>query len=64
MDYQIPAIPKDAKTRLVRVTEPSEIAAIQNPDMYAPVGAQMGEDWYAEWHSLQQFRKVPVEIEV
>lgn len=64
MDYQIPAPLPDAKLRFVRVTDAAEIAAIQRGCMADPVGAQMGEDWYAEWHSLQQFRKVPVEIEV
>jgi len=29
-----------------------------------PIGAQMGEDWYAEAKSLAQFRGHEVEIEV
>ena len=62
--YQIPAQPRDKKQRMVRVTDPAEIEAIQRAGLADPIGEQMGDDWYAESHSLAQFRKQDVEIEV
>jgi len=64
MTYQIPPKAKDAKQRMVRVTDPAEIAAIQRAGLKDPIGAQMGEDWYAEAKSLAAFRGQEVEIEV
>jgi hypothetical protein len=62
--YQIPPKAKDAKQRMVRVTDPAEIEAIKRCGLKDPIGAQMGEDWYAEAHSLAQHRKQDVGIEV
>jgi len=64
MTYKIPPKEKDPKQRLVRVTDPAEIEAIKRCGLKDPIGAQMGEDWYAEAKSLAQFRGQEVEIEV
>lgn len=66
--YTIPPPKADAKPRYVRVTDPVEIEAIQRAGLRDPIGAQYTLDgatsWYAEAHSLAQFRNQPVEIVV
>jgi hypothetical protein len=65
MDYQIPAPTPDPKHRYIRVTDPDEIAAcIRNDTLDCPDAENIGGEWFATWHSLQVYRKVPVEIEV
>lgn len=58
MNYEVPPKPKDPKSRLVRVTDPREIAAICNPLFESPIGYQdaTGEFW-ADADSLRQYRE-------
>jgi hypothetical protein len=64
MNYTIPDKPADDKPRYVRVTDPVEIEAIQRAGLRDPIGDKHTGFWYAEAHSLAQFRGQPVEIDV
>jgi len=62
--YKVPDKPRDPKQRFVRVTDPLEIAAIQHAGLKSPIGAIRSGDWWAEYHSLCQYRGIHVEIDV
>ena len=64
MTYTVPPKPAEPKLRLVRVTDPAEIAAIERADIRDPIGATVNGETWAEWHSLRQFRGLPVEFTV
>lgn len=63
-DYVVPPKPADPKPRMVRVTDPVEIEAIQRAGLRDPVGGCIDGVWYADAHSLAQFRGQPVEFNV
>jgi hypothetical protein len=74
--YTVPPKPAEPKPRYVRVTDPAEIEAIQRAGLRDPIGRPEFEKhregpyevqtiiWYAEAHSLAQFRGQPVEFTV
>lgn len=71
MTYQVPPKPADPKPRYVRVTDQAEIEAIKRAGLRDPIGGPHWIDgsaqpveWYAEAHSLAQFRGQPVEFVV
>lgn len=64
MEYKVPPKPQDRKQRMQRVTDADEIAAIRLADLRAPIGIEYAGAWFAEEHSLRQFRNQPVEFEV
>jgi hypothetical protein len=68
MTYTVPPKKPDPKQRFVRVTDPAEIEAIQRNGLGDPIGGSTTECghavWYAEAHSLRQFRGLPVEFDV
>jgi len=64
MTYTIPPKKLDPKQRLVVVTDPLEIAAMEHNDLRAPIGGCYNGQWYATEHSLAQFRGKPVEFDV
>lgn len=61
--YRVPDKPRPPKQRFVVVTDPDEIEAIKRAGIRDPIGGLIEGKWYAEWHSLQQYRRKPVEIE-
>lgn len=64
-DYTVPPKPAEPKPRLVRVTDPLEIAAIQRNGLRDPIGyTNANGDCWADAHSLAQFRGQPVEFTV
>lgn len=62
--YIVPPKPKDPVQRFVVVTDEAEIAAIIQSDLRAPIGKYEAGQWWAEVHSLRQFRGLPVEFDV
>jgi len=70
MTYTVPPKKPDPKPRYVLVTDPLEIEAIQRGGLRDPIGGRMNPEahavgiWYAEVHSLAQFRGQPVEFVV
>lgn len=74
MTYTVPDKPAEPKPRYVRVTDPAEIEAIKRAGLRDPIGGPHWEKsadgstqfiaWYAEVHSLAQFRGQPVEFNV
>lgn len=64
MTYTVPPKPAEPKPRYVRVTDPAEIEAIKRAELRDPVGGCVDGVWYAEAHSLQQWRMLPVEFVV
>jgi hypothetical protein len=62
--YKVPATPRDPKQRMVRVTDAQEIAAIQHAGLKSPIGGRFNGEWWAEYHSLCQYRGLHVEIDV
>lgn len=55
-DYTVPPKALPPKTRLERVTEPNEIAAIERNGLGDPIGGHFDGVWYATADSLKQFR--------
>ena len=64
MTYTVPPKKPDPKQRFVRVTDPDEIRAIERNCLDSPIGAFMDGAWWAEAHSLAQFRKQHVTFDV
>jgi len=69
MTYQVPPKPAEPKPRYVRVTDPAEIAAINRNDLRAPIATTYFDSegritYWAEAHSLAQFRGHPVGFNV
>ncbi len=64
MTYTVPPKPAEPKPRYVRITDPAEIEAVQRADLRAPIGKCVDGQWFAEAHSLAQYRKQPVEFTV
>lgn len=62
MTYTVPPKPLPPKTRLERVTDAVEIAAIEQSDLRAPVGGHFDGVWYATADSLRQFRGAPYKV--
>lgn len=62
MNYRVPDKPAEPKLRLVRVTDQAEIAAIARNELRDPIGATVNGETWAEWHSLRQYRGLPVEF--
>lgn len=62
--YRVPDKPKDPELRYIVVTDPVEIEAIQRAGLRDPVGGCIDGVWYADAHSLAQFRGQPVEFNV
>lgn len=62
--YKIPDEPKPPMPRMVPVSDPEEILAIQRAGLRDPIGVEYQGTWFAEAFSLKQYRKEPVEIEV
>lgn len=54
----------EPKVRLMRVTDPAEIAAIERNGLRDPIGSTVNGETWAEAHSLRQFRGLPVEFNV
>ena len=48
---------KGLKHRLVPVTDPAEIAAIESPDLGAPIGGLINGVMHAERSTLEAYRK-------
>ncbi len=65
MTYTVPPKKTDPKPRLVRVTDPAEVEAVQRSALRDPIGI-VDSDGTAlvEAHSLAQYRKQPVEFVV
>lgn len=67
MNYQVPPKPPEPRQRYVVVTDPLEIEAMVRSGLrdpigkYVPVDELSGEYW-AEAHSLAQYRGLPVEF--
>ncbi len=59
--YKVSPEPADPKPRLLRVTDPEEIAAIKRADLLAPIGFEYAGAWFAEATSLEAYRGVSVE---
>lgn len=61
MNYEPPKKPADPKPRLVRVTDPGEIAAINRCGFADPIGVSITEcghqAWFAEADTLRQYRE-------
>jgi hypothetical protein len=65
MTYTVPPKKPDPKPRYVQVTDPAEIEAIQRNGLGDPIGMVANDGTaYAEYHSLRQFRGLPVEFDV
>lgn len=64
MTYTVPPKPEDPKPRYVEVTDLDLISAIQRGALTDPIGGEVNGKWYAEAHSLRQFRGLPVEFDV
>ena len=65
MTYTVPPKPAEPKPRYVRVTDPVEIDAIIGAGLRSPIGGKDADgQWWAEAHSLAQFRGQPVEFNV
>jgi len=62
--YRVPDKPRPPKQRYVVVTDEATIEAIKRAGLTDPVGGLIEGKWWAEWHSLQQYLKRPVEIDV
>ncbi len=62
--YRVPDKPKPPKQRYVEVTDPETIEAIKRAGLRDPVGGLIEGKWYAEAHSLAQYRRKPVEFTV
>ncbi len=62
--YRIPDKVRDPKQRFVHITDPEIIAAIKRCNLTDPIGGLINGEWYAEWHSLQQYLKRSPEIDV
>jgi hypothetical protein len=62
--YRVPDAPRPPKRRYVVVTDPDEIEAIKRAGLRDPIGGCLNGQWFAEAHSLAQYRKQPVEFEV
>lgn len=62
--YRIPEPVQDQKPRFIRITDPEEIAAMLRGDMDSPIGDEYAGAFFAEAHSLAQYRKETVEIAV
>lgn len=60
MNYQVPPKPAEPKPRYIEVTDPAEIAAIQDSGLRSPIGMCVDGKWYAEANSPAQFRGKPV----
>ena len=56
MTDTVPPKPMPPKTRLERVTDAAEIAAIQRNGLSDPIGGHYDGLWYATADSLRQFR--------
>lgn len=65
VEYQVPPRPVAPKPRMVRVCDPSIIAAVKVNDLRSPIGAidNDGTCW-VESHSLRQYLGEPVEFSV
>lgn len=65
MTYSVPPKKPDPKPRYVKVTDPVEIDAIIGAGIRSPIGMQDSDGvWWAEVHSLRQFRGQPVDFNV
>lgn len=65
MTYTVPPKPAEPKPRYVRVTDPAEIEAIIASGFRSPIGwGDKDGQWWAEAHSLAQYRGQPVEFNV
>lgn len=62
--YIVPPKPTPPMQRFVPVTDEAEIAAIIQSGMQSPIGKYESGQWWAEVHSLRQFRRQPVEFDV
>ena len=58
-DYTVPPKPLPPKTRLERVTDADEIAAIERSGLGDPIGGHFDGVWYATASSLEQYRGKP-----
>ena len=64
MTYTVPPKPTPPKQHFVRVTDIAEIEAIQRCDIRSPIGMCKDGNWWAEAHSLAQYRKRAVQFDV
>lgn len=69
MTYTVPPKPTPPKQHFVRVTDLVEIEAMQRSALRDPIGmlVQFNADepeWWAEAHSLAQYRKRAVQFDV
>jgi hypothetical protein len=62
--YRVPHKPRPPKQRFVPITDADEIEAVKRSGIRDPIGGMIDGKWYAEWHSLMQYRKKPVEFDV
>ncbi len=62
--YRVPDKPKPPKQRYIVVTDPDEIEAIKRAGLRDPIGGFLNGQWFAEAHSLAQYRRQPVDFDV
>ena len=62
--YRVPDKPRPPKQRFVPITDAEEIEAVKRSGIRDPIGGMIDGKWYAEWHSLMQYRRKPVEFDV
>lgn len=62
--YRVPDKPRPPKQRFVPITDADEIEAVKRSGIRDPIGGMIDGKWYAEWHSLMQYRRKPVEFDV
>jgi hypothetical protein len=62
--YRVPDKPRPPKQRYVVITDADEIEAVKRSGLRDPIGGLIDGKWYAEWHSLMQYRKKSVEFDV